>query len=376
MNAKSSLLSLALCMSANTVFAVELPNITTDKSSWNDKSEHPHFSNIAVRAMLRSDFRLTKLSDLKPNANYTARPAMFQTTGDLGKHLSFAMRYRFDWPYERQLDGLPLGLLMANVTIKPNEHWNIVLGKQMMLNGSWEFDYNPMEVFFYSYGGDYLQAFQTGAAAIWTKGDHMLAYQLTKVTDDNFRLKGYTNGFNNSAYWMGSMFDGVWNTSYSYNLTNAGKGKLLNCFMIGNQIKAGGIKLELDYMHQQAYRYLYSENIETEDDDNYGPQYFSTERTAIAFLEWTLPNKRLSLGIKEAFDYRTSLSRLSTERWTTSAQIRYKLFPKYGLSLHAAYAYRIDKTPREFQEEDFPGVNSNLFLTGFVWDFTQQFKKR
>lgn len=353
-----------LWIASASLFSSERNDSTTQSST--AKFEIPRFTNLKVRTMLRTEFRAEGDQGEELTTNFRLKPAMLQLTGDFGKYISFFIRNRFDWSTELQSDGTPLSLIVAHIEVKPTEKVSIILGKQMMMMGGWEFDYNPTELFFYSMVGNYLQAFQTGASVHWSVGKQSLAVQLTKVTEAEYHMKGYHNAWNSTFYWGGDFFNGLYKPILSYTFTNAGEGNYLHSLMIGNQFNVGRFKIELDAARHNAMRYYSHPELEL---GHY--QAKTTERTYIAFAEYNFPGDRFQLGVKGALDRRsiTESNETVNKQLTTSTQLRYRLLPKYGISLHAVYGHVFDRSNKKYAA-DWKGTEQNIFATGMVWDFT------
>ena len=209
---------------------------------------------MALRFLLRTDMRADFNSE-QDVTNFTARPAVLALSFDMGSKFSFFGRYRFDFPTTLQLDGTPESLIAFNVQYKPTDRWRFVIGKQTMLYGSYEFDYSPINVFYYSMLGNHLQSFVTGAAAHYMAGKQELAVQVSKVTDGDFVWNDNPTGWNTTLYYAGNIGNGFYKPLWSYTYTFAGNGKHLHNFMLGNRFDMGRVTLELDAMAQSSFRY-------------------------------------------------------------------------------------------------------------------------
>ena len=350
MRFKTLLLSLVACCSSALSFAA------TDSTSLESSSTKAKALN--VKLFLRGDYR-GDFYDGSSTSRFTMKPAMVDVYGQFNPMFGYYFRQRFDTPFTIQSDGIPASTLMAYVQITPVKGLNIRLGKQAIAYGSWEFDYNPMDVYFYSKVGSMTQGFSTGAYAGYTIGTQSFAYQVTKTLDDAYIVPGYKSAFNNTFQWGGNFFDGAFKTLWSYTLINADKGKFLHQYMLGNQINIGRVSVDLDYMQLSRfsdYEYNDSKRIKT------------TDRSYLANVKWLLPKNRVTLQLKCVYDESRAFGRCVNEQITTSTVCEYNLFPQYGLSLHAAYAYRINNTPEEFASA-FQTKNENMIVTGFSWNF-------
>lgn len=360
---------IALITISPQLFATEITEMADSLATRNElRTALPRFSNVKVRALMRTEFRAEGDQGENLVSSFRLKPAMIDLSGDLGKRISFLIRYRFDWAAELQSDGTPLSLPMAQIQLKANDNLSFTLGKQMMTMGSQEFKYNPVEVFNYSLMLNNIQLFQTGASVQYRLRKQTLAAQFTKVTNAQFHVANYKSAFNSTFYWGGDLFNGFYKPNCSYMLTNAGDGHLLHSVMIGNQFNIRRVKLELDATRQNAMRRYTNTNADL---GQY--QAKTTERSVVGFAEYTLPGNRILLAAKGAFDERfiTQGREGVTRQFTTSAQIRYRLLIRYGVTLHAAYAHRFERAYENFRI-DWPGNDHNIFNTGLVWDFTHR----
>ncbi|MGL5318715.1 MAG: porin, partial [Bacteroidales bacterium] len=213
------LLSLVVCC------ACSLASAANDSTTLESNSRKEKAFN--VKLMLRGDYR-GDLYDGTTTSRFTMKPAMVDLYGEINPVLSYYFRQRFDTPFTIQDDGIPASTLVAYVQLAPVDGLIIRLGKQSIAYGSYEFDYNPMDVYFYSKVGYMTQGFSTGASVGYTLGNHSLTYQVTKTLDDIYKMPGYKSAFNNTFQWGGKFFDGAFNTLWSYTLINPDKGKFLH----------------------------------------------------------------------------------------------------------------------------------------------------
>lgn len=350
MRLRTLLLSLIVCCSWAAIFA------TCDSTSLKDNATKAKAFN--VKLYLRGDYR-GDLSNGETSSKFTIKPAMIDLYGEINPVFSYYFRQRFDTPFTIQDDGIPASTLVAYVQFSPIKGLNIRLGKQAIAHGSWEFDYNPMDVYFYSKVGSNTQGFSTGASLGYSVGEQSFTYQLTKTLDTPYITPGYKSAFNNTFQWGGNFFDRAFRTLWSYTLINTDKNKFLHQYMIGNQINIGRVSIDLDYMQLSRFNdYTF----------NNSKQIKTTDRSYLSKIKWLLPNDRFNLQLKGVYDESRAFGRQINEQITTSCACEYNLLPKYGLSLHAAYTYRINNTPEEFSNE-FYTKNENMILTGFSWNF-------
>ena len=329
-------------------------NLDHDK----DFSTKSLINNFQVRFMLRSEFK--GIFDGEENSiGYANKPAMIAAGFDMGEKLSFYGRYRFDLPSTIQKDGTPVSLLNFNLQYKPIENLKIVVGKQTMLQGSWEFEYNPIDVYYYSLMGNNIQGFVSGVALHYDIKKSHLAFQLSKVVDQDFLWNDSSTGVNGTLYYSADLKNGFYKPIWSYTYTYAGDNRSLHNVMIGNQFNINRFRLEVDLMAQNAFRYYAKEQKKTD------------EYSVVGKLEYFLPKNRVSLATKYAFDRRNlaSTGEKVTEEHTCSMQMRYLLSKNYNINLHSTVAYRVNERDEKYSDI-FSGNREKFFSIGFTWDFT------
>lgn len=324
--------------------------------------------NLAVRFMLRSQFA-GETSDGETSTNFQAKPAMVALSFDMGNKFSFYSRYRFDFPTTIQSDGTPMSLLAFNLQYKPTDKFKIIAGKQLMLQGSWEFEYCPIDVFYYSLMGNYIQGFVTGVSGYYTHNNQQVALQISKVVDSDYIWNDNKNAWNTTLYYAGDFGNGFYKPIWSSTYTYAGAGKHLYNVMLGNQFNVGRVRMELDLMAQNSFRSYASNNPETP-----AYQQRTNECSLVGYAAYIFPGDRFMLGGKCALDRRSLASGddMITNQKTLSMELRYNMSEKYGITLHGTGAYRLNNTPAAYQTS-FTDKDEAMFSLGFIWDFT--FKK-
>lgn len=338
-------------------------SVSTPQAS--DVQKEALIKNLAVRFMLRSQFA-SETTGNETTTNFQAKPSMIALSFDMGDKFSFYSRYRFDFPATIQSDGTPVSLIAFNLQYKPTEKFKIIAGKQMMLQGSWEFEYCPIDVFYYSLMGNYIQGFVTGVSGYYTHNDQILALQVSKVVESDYEWNNSKNGWNSTLYYAGNIGNGFYKPIWSATYTYAGAGKSLFNVMLGNQFNIGRVRLELDAMAQNSFRYYPGSELESPQ-----MQQRTNEYSLVGDAMYLFPGDRFMLGGKYAYDKRnlTSSGTTVTEQQTISMQLRYNLSKKYGITVHTTGAYRLNNTPVQYGSL-FTDQNQTMFSAGFIWDFT------
>ena len=218
-------------------------------------------------------------------SNFNGRYLMFMLDGNISPKFSYSLRYRMIHPnHESTWRGVFNATDWAQLTYRPTQNWEITAGKMLVFYGSYEFDYNPLDVYMWSGWGGRVGCFQFGVMGKY-------------ITDDrrnNFLFQINNSPFANSLdlgdlysytfQWNGNY--GVFNALYSVNFFEYQPGRFINYISLGNQFNFGPVKFELDYQNRYGAR----------------GTHFLKDFSLIGKLNYNCMN-RLNIFVKGGLDY-------------------------------------------------------------------------
>ena len=218
-------------------------------------------------------------------SNFNGRYLMFMLDGNISPKFSYSLRYRMIHPnHEGTWRGVFNATDWAQLTYRPTQNWEITAGKMLVFYGSYEFDYNPLDVYMWSGWGGRVGCFQFGVMGKY-------------ITDDrrnNFLFQINNSPFANSLdlgdlysytfQWNGNY--GVFNALYSVNFFEYQPGRFINYISLGNQFNFGQVKFELDYQNRYGAR----------------GTHFLKDFSLIGKLNYNCMN-RLNIFVKGGLDY-------------------------------------------------------------------------
>lgn len=179
---------------------------------------------------------------------FQAKYLMLVADGAINKHFSYKFRYRMKAGVNEG-GGFDFGhtLDWANVTYSPNANWHITMGQQTIEFGGYEYDRNPMDVYFASRAWNTVRGFRPGIAGKYVSNNskHYIIAQILQSDlsrDANDALLGY------NILWAGSM--GWFNTRYSLNFNEYARGEFMNKIYLGHKLNFNWYSLELDYANR------------------------------------------------------------------------------------------------------------------------------
>jgi hypothetical protein len=175
--------------------------------------------------------------------------------------------FRFRDRYTRaqtseSLDNLSRSVDIASIRVDLSKKWSITAGKMCADWGAIEFDLNPIDIYEYSDIIEYADNFLTGVMASWVATpNHQFTFSVLDTRTKTFtELYGPQPGLEESkaplalvVNWRGSLFDGKFNTIWSYARHNEAQDTIadkpigMNYFALGNQLKLKKITIDYDY---------------------------------------------------------------------------------------------------------------------------------
>lgn len=254
---------------------------------------------ISVKFDARFDWQssFTHNADAKPSyaSNFNGRYLMFVLDGNISPKFSYSLRYRMihpshthDFDTVNSLVGSWRGMFnatdWANLTYRPTKNWEITAGKMLVFYGSYEFDYNPLDVYMWSGWGGRVGCFQFGVLGkyITNDGRNNILFQINNSPFADPLSLGAMYSY--SVQWNGKF--GVFNALYSDNLIEYQPGRFINYISLGNQFNFGPVKFELDYMNRYGGR----------------GTHFLKDFSLIGKLNYNCMN-RLNIFVKGGLDY-------------------------------------------------------------------------
>lgn len=336
----------------------DLLNIKMDMRIDFDGAVNQHTKDVA--AFKANAFKLVLQGDITPNISYLVRQRL-NKIGDLGK------------------DNFLAGTDFAFVNFKLGKGWDLTVGKQPVQFGTFEFEYNPADVYFYSLPGSSLQGYSTGINAAYTYKKQQFNFEITDASGPEFSVPGYDFAFHYSFLWVGDMFNGLWKTRWGYNLTNVAKNQTTSWYTFGNQLMLGPVNLQLEYMTGDYYQEDFSNVFTLNSVRQNGPidmkaenMIFAKDQAAIVRAQYSFgKSNEFVMWLKGIYDQRQDkeLNAEVLHRWTGAFVFEYYPFNNTNLNFHFSYGYRYTSLNTAMFSGLPKGNSENMFITGFRWLF-------
>lgn len=357
MNAKKSLAALMLGVSS-LAFAQEesAPLIQADL-----------LKNVDINLLLRSSYESSSSSATN---GFKMNESRLEIRGKVVKDLEFRMRTRLNRTSDNQtstIDGTTGALDYALLSYKFGEkrNWEVAVGKQNNMMGSWEFEKNP--TFEYKYSdvvGGYNSLFGFGARVGYSlDSNHTFTIQAQNASNSAVSSVGTKSKtpLLVQAVWQGNFFDKKLRTWYSVGTSKVEEGKDNFHLSLGNKVVLGDFEAYLDLATTNfAYNHYSS---------RYGTTLPTNVKSAVLRLDYKfLPKWNVTAkGFYETASGRKENTLGSNFRTNTGYMFGLEFLPVAKQNFRFfAYYYGNDVKTKSLGISNT--VNSNVFAVGALWN--------
>ena len=129
-----------------------------------------------------------------------------------------------------------------------NNNLTLSAGKQVVAIGGFEYDYAPIDVYFYSDFCNIMPScYEFGTSLTWALNQKQaLTFQ---ISNSIFKQQPFDGLLAYNLLWNGNITDS-WKTLYSLNLIEFRKNQYVNYVALGNQFYLGDFVIDLDYTNR------------------------------------------------------------------------------------------------------------------------------
>jgi len=199
--------------------------VPTDKDSNASSGIHGKFFNIMIDGEINEKFSYSYRQRFSSNAVDN-----FQIAGKDNK----SNFHSIDWAY---------------INYKIDDAFTLSAGQQVIMMGGWEYDYAPIDQYFWSDFWNNVYCYELGAMINYTSKNknHNLGFQ---ISNSPFSTKKFSSLYAYNLIWYGNM--DWFKTIYSMNMIEYETGHFINYIALGNKITFGDFSLELDLMNRAS----------------------------------------------------------------------------------------------------------------------------
>jgi hypothetical protein len=213
-----------------------------DELVWNEEK---------LGIMLDTRFDLTSTidgGDLN-QLSFNAQTLKVWVAGEIVPGVRYRVRHRLNRPQTPlERDNLSGATDHAWVAFDLGTNWTLTLGKQSVQLGTFEYDYNPADIYLGTGIYNDFDGYQSGIDAAWKFLGQTLHLQVVNSDSPQFAAPDYQNkALGGSVLWEGSLFEGTWMTRWGYSAFQHTKTKFYHWLTAGTQLNLGRFTAEADY---------------------------------------------------------------------------------------------------------------------------------
>jgi len=307
------------------------------------------------------------------NSNFSANQFRLEVKGKIHEKVSFRFRDRYTREHKvGDLDGMSRSTDLAYLVFQLSPQTNLTIGKQSADWGGWELDFNPIDILEYNDLIEYADNYLIGAGISHTLKNGKNKFGFQTLNTRTKTLEAQYNGYDISeltaakaplafvASWRGSLFEGKFETAYSYSYFTEAKDKAMNYFVLGNKFKSNNFTLMYDF--QYSLEDLDNKGIAS----NINTLEFQAPAKDVKYVEHWLraeyqiqPNVNLLLTVMTNNTY-AKFNANSNEKLVTTygliPTVQYSPFKDLNLKFYASYVARkyeySDYSKTEFSSAD------------------------
>lgn len=282
------------------------------------------------------------------NSGFKGKYFMLIADGRIGEHFSYAYRQRLNKGISG--DSFFDATDWAYVKYRPDDHWSLSVGKEVVAIGGYEYDMNPVNVYFASEYWNNISCFQFGASVAYTPDggkDNIVA----QVSQSPFRANA-PDMYSYNLMWCGS--HGWLSTLYSANLVEYMPGRFISYLALGHRLSFGRFSLDADFMNRAAS----------------GQAFFFKDCSVMMRLSYC-PSAKVSVFGKMTYDVNKTGKTADycvmpgTEVTQAGGGVEYR--PHKSVRLHASYAHSFG---RNGNEEGVAKPGKDWASVGVTWNIS------
>ena len=170
--------------------------------------------------------------------------------GTLGKRFSYHLRQRLNSPNVNFANTFFQGTDWAYLNWYFTDNFFLSAGKQVVAIGGWEYDSNPIDIYYGTEFWNTVCCYEVGASLNYKTNDgkHHLLFQ---VSNSPFINKAMQSLYAYNLMWYGDF--GVFKTTYSTNIIEYQPGKYINYIALGNKLQFKGVEMYLDITNRASF---------------------------------------------------------------------------------------------------------------------------
>ena len=233
---------LAILLLSSTIYAQhkESQNIL-EKLVWNEEM-------LNIMLDTRIDFQTTFNNGNFDEATFQGQTFKLWIVGEIVPGIRYRVRHRLNKPQSPLREGYSAATDQAWLAFDIGKHWTITAGKQSVQFGTFEYDYNPADIYLGTMCFNDLDAYKTGVNVAYKFAGQTLNVQVVNSDNPQFASDSYKKKALAATFlWEGNLFNGAVKTRWGYGAFQHQRDKFYHWLTPGIQFNIGKFTTEIDY---------------------------------------------------------------------------------------------------------------------------------
>ena len=170
--------------------------------------------------------------------------------GTIGDRFSYHLRQRLNTPNIGFANTFFQGTDWAYLNWDLTPNFFLSAGKQVVAIGGWEYDSNPIDIYYGTEFWNRVCCYEVGAS-INFKDNSGKNHFLVQMCNSPFINAAMQSIYAYNFMWYGNF--GVFKTAYSVNMIEYEQGKFINYISLGNKLQFKGVEMYLDITNRASF---------------------------------------------------------------------------------------------------------------------------
>ena len=171
--------------------------------------------------------------------------------GNIGSKFSYHLRQRINSPDISFANTFFQGTDWAYLNWNLTDNIFLSAGKQVVAIGGWEYDTNPVDIYYGTEFWNTVCCYSMGASINYqdNSGKNLLLFQ---VCNSPFINEAMESIYAYNLMWYGDF--GAFKTTYSVNMIEYQPGQFINYIALGNKLQFNGVEMYLDVINRASFK--------------------------------------------------------------------------------------------------------------------------
>ena len=170
--------------------------------------------------------------------------------GTIGNKFSYSLRQRLNSPNIGFANTFFQGTDWAYLNWNFTDNFFLSAGKQVVAIGGWEYDSNPIDIYYGTEFWNTVCCYEVGASLNY-KSDSGKNHFLVQVCNSPFINQAMQSIYAYNLMWYGNF--GAFKAAYSTNIIEYQPGKYINYIALGNKLQFKGVEMYLDIINRASF---------------------------------------------------------------------------------------------------------------------------